>query len=372
MATFQAQVEGITGVSIGTVPTTAQLTQFLKDGVIDVTNKSIQANPMDAPKFTRRSAEQTSQGFDSGGAKILSVIRESGTDNDWRQCREVSPALQGRVVDTDSLEYASKFNPAYIIEDDGIINVYPVPGSNPDAYKVFYVNTEPIDGSGNSLAYDDSTLGSFPNDKVRLVVLYASIKTLGKKLAHSSMSAFIVSAVPPEAPSAPSLSTITVSATTAGSLGTVPTYTKPTIDNDVQSTITTLIDTEEDSELAQVKIGQFQASLGEYQADMQNELNEFNKEMSIYQTTVGEAMAELDIAGKKAQKDADLESQKEIQEYQLKLSRYQAEIGQYQAEVGTEVQDYAARYQWMSQQQGILMQEYMMAFAPTSKKEPNQ
>jgi hypothetical protein len=264
---------------------------------------------MDAPKFTRRSAEQTSQGFDSGGAKILSVIRESGTDNDWRQCREVSPALQGRVVDTDSLEYASKFNPAYIIEDDGIINVYPVPGSNPDAYKVFYVNTEPIDGSGNSLAYDDSTLGSFPNDKVRLVVLYASIKTLGKKLAHSSR---------------------------------------------------------------QVKIGQFQASLGEYQADMQNELNEFNKEMSIYQTTVGEAMAELDIAGKKAQKDADLESQKEIQEYQLKLSRYQAEIGQYQAEVGTEVQDYAARYQWMSQQQGILMQEYMMAFAPTSKKEPNQ
>ena len=368
MATFQAQVEGITGVSIGTVPTTAQLTQFLQDGVIDVTNKSIQANPMDAPKFTRRSAEQTSQGFDSGGAKILSVIRESGTDNDWRPCREVSPALQGRVVDTDSLEYASKFNPVYIIEDDGIINVYPAPGSNPDAYKVFYVNTSPIDGSGNSLGYDDSTLGSFPNDKVYLVVLYASIKTLGKKIAYDSMNTFIVNAVPPEAPEALSLSSVVVSATTAGDLGTVPAYTKPTLSNDVQATITTLIDTEEDSELAQVKIGQFQASLSEYQADMQNELNEFNKEMAIYQTTVQEAMAELDIAGKKAQKDADLEAKKEIDEYQAKLSKYQAEIGQYQAEIGSEVQDYAARYQWMQTQQGILMQEYMMAFAPMKSK----
>ena len=32
MATFQAQVEGLTGLSIGTSPTTGELTEFLKDG----------------------------------------------------------------------------------------------------------------------------------------------------------------------------------------------------------------------------------------------------------------------------------------------------------------------------------------------------
>ena len=186
MATFEAQVEGLTGIAISTDtnPTQSELTQFLSDGVLDVTKRCIQAKPVEATKFTRRSAEQTSQGFDSGGAQILSVIRESGTDNDWRNCRQVSTGLQGRVVDTESLHFASKFNPAYIIEDDGIINVYPAPGSNPDAYKVFYVNASPIDGDGNALTYADSTLGSFPNDKVYLVAIYAAIKTLEAKMAE--------------------------------------------------------------------------------------------------------------------------------------------------------------------------------------------
>ena len=184
MATFKAQIAGLTGISSGTTPTDAELTEFLKDGVNDVTRRCIQAKPGEATKFTRRSAEQTSQGFDSGGAQILSVIRESGTDNDWRNCRQVSTGLQGRVVDTESLHFASKFNPAYIIEDDGIINVYPAPGSNPDAYKVFYVNASPIDGDGNALTYADSTLGSFPNDKVYLVAIYAAIKTLEAKMAE--------------------------------------------------------------------------------------------------------------------------------------------------------------------------------------------
>lgn len=178
---FIDQVQDLTSL---TVTDNDELTQFLKDGVIDVTNRSIVMDPMSATSFTRRSAELTSQGFDSGGSKIISVIRESGTDNDWRECRLISPGLQGRVVDSDSLEYASAFNPAYTIEDDGIINVYPAPGSDPNAYKVFYINSAPIDGDGNALAHDDSTIGSFPASKVYLVVIYAGIKLL-----HTAMAA---------------------------------------------------------------------------------------------------------------------------------------------------------------------------------------
>lgn len=373
MATFQAQVEGITGVSIGTVPTTAQLTQFLQDGVIDVTNKSIQVNPQSALDFQIVSSEQTSNNSLSVKGKILQVVREADVNDDWRTCRLIDPGLQSRVTDVNSLEYASSYNPAYTVLDNGKISVFPTPGATTKAFKVYYVNNDPKrDSDAATLAYDSEDIRFFPNEKVHLVVLYASIKTLGKKIAYDSMNTFVINTVPPEAPEAPDLSTIVVSATTAGSLGTVPTYDKPTLPDDFQSTITTLIDTEEDSELAQVKIGQFQASLSEYQADMQNELNEFNKDMSIYQSTVQEAMGELDIAAKKAQKDADLESQKEIEEYKLKLTKYQGEIGQYQAEIGKESQDYTARYQWMMQQQGVLMQEYMMAFAPVGNKEPSQ
>lgn len=175
---FQAQVEALTGITIGSGVTTAQLTQFLKDGVIDVTNRTVTLKPEEMRKFSRRSGENTSQGYDPNGAKIISVIREAGTDNDWRACREIPVDLQSRVTDTSSIHYASKFNPAFTVEDDGKIYVYPAPDSNPDTYKVYFVNASPIDGSGNSLEHDDSTIGSFPADKVYLVVIYASIKSL--------------------------------------------------------------------------------------------------------------------------------------------------------------------------------------------------
>ena len=186
MATFEQQVEYLTGITISsssTYPTQDQVTQFLHDGVIDVTSRCISINPKEANKFSRRSGETTSQGYDPGGAQILSVIRESGTNNDWRPCRYIDASLQSRVTDSDSLLYSSKFNPAYTIEDDGKIYVYPEPGSDPDAYKVYFVNSSPIDGDGNPLTFADSTLGSFPNNKVYLVVIYASIKSLENAMA---------------------------------------------------------------------------------------------------------------------------------------------------------------------------------------------
>ena len=39
MATFQEQVEGLTGLSIGTSPTTGELTQFLTDGAKEIINQ---------------------------------------------------------------------------------------------------------------------------------------------------------------------------------------------------------------------------------------------------------------------------------------------------------------------------------------------
>ena len=53
MATFQAQVEGLTGLSIGTSPTTSELSQFLKDGVVDVINRCIVINPRERESFSK-------------------------------------------------------------------------------------------------------------------------------------------------------------------------------------------------------------------------------------------------------------------------------------------------------------------------------
>ena len=186
MATFEAQVNGLTGLgatlSGSTTPTDTELDQFLKDGVMDVTNKWMAIRPQDANLFTKTSSEQTSNGLNINGAHIISVVRESGTNNDWRNCREIPPGLQSNVTDTNSLHYASAYNPSFMIGDAGQISVFPAPGSDPNAFKVYYVNKDPVNGSGSTLLHSHDDILYFPIDKLYLVVIYAAIKSLESKL----------------------------------------------------------------------------------------------------------------------------------------------------------------------------------------------
>ncbi len=191
MATFEAQVNSLTNLgdtfSSTTTPTDVELDQFLKDGVLDVTRKTLEFRPQDAYKFSKQSSEQDSNDsspLDLNGARIISVVRESGTDNDWRGCRLVPPSMQSRVTDEDSLNFASKFNPVYCILDNGEINVFPAPSSGgADSFKVYYVNNVPEDKGGNALTHEHSDIKYFADDRVYLVVIYAAIKSLEAKMA---------------------------------------------------------------------------------------------------------------------------------------------------------------------------------------------
>tara|TARA_R100001594_G_scaffold35839_1_gene65427 strand:- start:372 stop:1118 length:747 start_codon:yes stop_codon:yes gene_type:complete len=193
MATFEEQVNGLTGLgatlSTSTTPSDTELDQFLKDGVIDVTSKHLAIRPQDAPLFGRETSISDSQGVSVGGAQIISVMREANVDGSsdgssaWEPCREVPLSMQSRVVNTDSLNYASKYNPVYTLNSDKTINVYPTPSSN-NGFKVFYVNEEPRDITNNAaLTHAHENIKYFPNDKVYLVVIYASIKSIEAKLA---------------------------------------------------------------------------------------------------------------------------------------------------------------------------------------------
>ena len=238
MANFDDQVMGLTGLTISgssTAPSQTELATFLNDGVIDVTNRWLLVKPQDIDNFTRESATTASNGFDTAGAKIIAVIREAGADGDtdgstaWEPCRKVPVQMQSRVVDVDSLNYASKYNPVYIIDSNGLLNVYPTPDGTDDGYRVFYVNNSPEETDGSALEHSSSGIKWFPADKVYLVVMYASMKSLQAKMGATTITDLTITTVPPDSPSAPSFSAASVVATTAGSLGTAPTYTKPTI-----------------------------------------------------------------------------------------------------------------------------------------------
>ena len=161
MATFQAQVEGLTGLSISTSPTTGELTQFLLDGVIEVTNRIIEVSPSSVVQFQKDSGEQTANGYDLNGAKVITILREAGVDDDWRMCVPIPIGMQSRVSDADSIYFASKYNPAYTMLEEGRISIYPSPGSNPNTYRVFYVNHEPV-SDGGALTHSESTIKYFP------------------------------------------------------------------------------------------------------------------------------------------------------------------------------------------------------------------
>jgi hypothetical protein len=183
MANFQSQIEYLTGIT-SVSSYRDSISQYLKDGVNDVTQRVTKLRPDEVTQFQRESSSQSAQKFDSGSAKIINVMRESGTSNDWRVCKQVPSELQGRVVDVNSIHYASKFNPVYIIQGDGDISIFPAPSGDPDNFIVTYVNNDPVANDGTTaLAYSHDEIGYFPKDKTYLVALYASVKLLDKYIA---------------------------------------------------------------------------------------------------------------------------------------------------------------------------------------------
>ena len=188
MADFQTRVDGLTGLTGGTDYSLSELTEYLKDGVMEVTNRVITLKPQDRIHFQAESAEQTSNNSFSVKGEITSVVREAEVNNDWRECRLIAPAMQSRVTDVTSLDYASSYNPAYTLLDNGKISVFPTPGSATKAFKVFYINTDPKrDSDAATLAYNSEDIRFFPKDKVYLVVLYSGIKCLGRSLEKRSI-----------------------------------------------------------------------------------------------------------------------------------------------------------------------------------------
>ena len=110
---------------------------------------------------------------------LISVQRESGTNGDWRECRTVPVGLQSRITDSNSLYYASKYSPAFTLDEMGNVKVFPITDdSTGNKYQVYYVNNSPVAKDLTALVRTDSDLQFFPDDKVHLVVKYAAMQVL--------------------------------------------------------------------------------------------------------------------------------------------------------------------------------------------------
>ena len=429
MADFQEQVMGITGLTIdgsSTAPSRSEFSTFLNDGVIDVTNKVIILRPQDREFFIRESSTTASNGLDIGGASIISVIREAGADGDtdgstaWRSCRKISAAMQSRVVDVNSLHFASKYNPAYAIDDNGVVNVYPIPDGTNDGFRAYYINNVPAEADGTALIHSSSGIKYFPKDKVYLVVLYSSIKSLQSALSAVDISTFSLTPVPPDVPTSPTftlgtvgtLPTLSSAQTFAAYLGLnplghtisdpdafvlnavppevleLPDFTTPSIGDEGVSSVDvsgvfnpTGNGPTFNSTAANTALGAITTALGdddielatgyvqEVQVILQEELNIFNAANVEYQAELQQAISEsqikaqeyqteAQITSQKEQQEASLLLQKEQQEYANILQRFNAEIQEYQAEVGSEVQEYTQKLGRYTQEVNLILQAW--------------
>ena len=457
MATFEAQVEGLTSLSIdgSSAPTQAELTQFLTDGAAEVINampRSLKFLCATEDTFTSTAVGSETETLES--SSVISVTRNDGTID--QPCREIPALLRGRASDSDDMIAATATDPVYYVYN-GKLNALPASGS----CKYLEVNNPTV-------AFGDSSISNFPDEYEYLVPLYASVKALSNKLNTLIKSDLSISA---SAPSAPSLATVSysdatnadASATAVGAItvssvtkadmdGNVPTYTKPTLttrvsfedffnlsedgnpfgDSDpgvfslstpptlgsasfttpaigditidsfgtapvytapvvggateeITATITAgtsgtdadqidvtdwwevlgdMIETDEDTELAQLQLGKLNSYIDAYRSALQNQLNVFNDANVEYQANIQKQIEQSRLNAQDKQQEASLLLQKEVQEYQAKVSEYQAEVNtdvqvytqklnRYQSEVNT-------AFQAWSTTEGNSLQQYTL------------
>ena len=184
MATFEAQVEGLTSLSIdgSSAPTQTELTQFLTDGAKEILNVLPLAKK--ALYTTATSLNASSTNLTIGGSEIFSVTRDDGTIN--QPCRLIPANMSGRVGDSDDMNAASATDPVYYITNN-VLSVIPEPTNSNNAQ----IQTLAYP----SVAYGDSSITRFPDEAEYLVPLYASVKALQNVLGSKTSSTEITTAL---------------------------------------------------------------------------------------------------------------------------------------------------------------------------------
>ena len=399
MQTFEAQVEGLTSLTISSssAPTQTELSDFLSDGAAEIINAMPQRlKYLCATEDTFTSTAFGSESEVPTSGQILSVTRVS------EPCRQIPAELAGRASDSSAfasshMETATATDPVWYVYN-GKVNALPASG----ACKYLEVNRPSVAYTHSSMA---TSLASFPLEYEYLVVTYASIKSLQNAMGNKTSSLPTDVTLPtlslPSAPVAPSIATVSYTdATNADASieaivvpakidvsGNAPSFVSPVSPAADFAKVTTYVETDEDVELASSKLQQIQSQISDFTAKMQESTNKFNKDNVRYQMEFQEEVtkvnqdlqAELErfrtkasIAQFNKQQDqalnlANAAKQMEdvIADNNGKLQKYGSELQKYQAEVSSEIQNYNAKiqkhvtdYQWLTSQYQQLSADY--------------
>ncbi len=334
MSTFLVRVQDYIG-DTGATADTAFITDVLTEGARVV-----------GEKFRpERLAIYATDKTDADGSTGIAITagRPLSAHKAGREARLIPMGMSAAIADADSIHYAIATDPAWYID---LTKGYVLPGGG--IIKWF---------GYPAVAHGDSTISNYPPQGYPAVAIYAAIQgqirniTDLVKTTLGGLSFTTPTAI--TAPTAPSFTWTdavigTWAATTLGTTATPPTYTKPTQTFDVTQ-FEAFLETNEDSELADRQLGRLQHEMSEYQLDIQNELNEFQKDLAVYQGVIQQEIKQADITsneiiasakdGTELNKFNELQTLAEqVQEYQAVLGKHQSDVQNYASQVGAEAQ----------------------------------
>jgi len=169
MANFATRIKDLTGFDADNSAKQASVNDWLSAGARSVLN-ILPFNKLE--RIASTTTFQDSQ--DVEGKKIIAVMRKDEnhpTDtNILIPCRKVSPALKGKVTDSNYMEAASTSDPVYYIEND-VLNVVPT-HSNSNSSSVVHIDTS------ITVSYSASSISDFPDEAEEAVVLYGARNAL--------------------------------------------------------------------------------------------------------------------------------------------------------------------------------------------------
>ena len=335
MATFEAQVEGLTQIAISgtSAPTQTELSQFLTDGATDVINKVLIVKPQDSSKFAAESTISNSNGATVNGV-VLNVVRRNGNTEDIRPATPIDPNHRYLATQKSSLHFRSSLNPGFYVLNKKVY-VVPAPESASTEAYVSQISY-PTVAFGNSIGDI-----AFPAEYEFLLVYYAAAMSCMAAATdiHNNMPTKAVKL------NAPVFSVPDVD------LPSPPSYITPALDYDLIKVNSNLAN--EDLEMAEKEMEKLSKNIDKAKYLAEESGKNFNKDLEVYKATI-----------QNETQNKDRKTQQLATEYRSALYKHQQEVAQYQAEL----QESMAKYKWYIEQYVALMSQYNNAFGVAPPK----
>lgn len=382
MASLQTQIEALAGSATNAL-------QWANDGIRAVVDRVLAIDPESGYLFAQELSGSTSGANVTERQHVLSVAVSSKT------ATEIPASKRFVAAEATSLQKATADYPQYYVLNQ---KLFVIPSGSFTYSVVDYTTLANL----NSAA-----INNFPTSLIPAVVNYAAMKSLNERMVgYTGLSG--LSLTLPSVPPQPTLDfsvTDALSTINTGDLSNVtlpqyvsvadpniteldlsshqapvlpetpkflyedaelqkffgdlsvsftttpPTYSAPSFKPIDFSKISSLIEVEEDIELAQVKLSEEQSKVSEFSALVQDSLNAFNKDNTEYQIQYQKSVQEFESkVSKRIQEmqlstNVDLQNkakslEKDVSEYSSKLQRFTQDLQRYQADMNQSMQEW--------------------------------